>query len=132
MERRQDKLLDFTLVIAPNEADDDYRDVQTRQLRDLIEDQIDEAEARLVTDDNLPANVRSGVMQVIGEIALKVLPSAVTGLFNLLRDWQKGKAERSITIKVGDIEVSLRGEATLEEVEESIKRLLALQNQRQP
>ncbi len=132
MDRPQDKPLDFTLVVAPDEEDDDYRDTQTRQLRDLIEDQIDEAEARLVTKDDLPANVRSGVMQIIGEVALKVLPSAVTGLFNLLRDRQKGKAERSYTIRVGVIEVTLPGEGTWEEAEERIKRLLELQNQRQP
>jgi len=131
MDTTNDKPLNLTLVVAPDEDDDNYRDEQTRLLRDLIEDQIDEVDAQLATGSNLPENVRAGEVVTIGQIALAVLPVAVTALFELLRDWRKGKAERSYTIEVGDIKVALPGEGTWEEAEERIKRLLELQNQTQ-
>ena len=135
MDTTNDKPLNLTLVVAPDEDDDNYRDEQTRLLRDLIEDQIDEVDAQLTTGSDLPENVRAGEVVTIGQIALAVLPAvlpvAVTALFELLRDWRKGKAERSYTIEVGDIKVALPGQGTWEEAEERIKRLLELQNQTQ-
>ena len=58
MDTTSDKQLNLTLVVAPDEDDDNYRDEQTRLLRDLIEDQIDEVDAQLAKGSDLPENIR--------------------------------------------------------------------------
>ncbi len=124
MNHNQNKPLKLTLVVAPDEEDDNYRDEQARLLRDLIEDQIDGAEAELVTGGSLPKGVRAGEVITAGVIALALLPITVKALLELLRDW----GNRRYKIKVGDIEVELPGDSTWEAAEDRIKRLLALQD----
>ena len=129
MEQDDRQPIEFTLLVAPDDPDNNFRDDQARQLRDLIEDQIDDAEADLVRGGALPDGARAVAEAVtVGHIALAVLPVALTGLFGLLRDWRRGKDERNYRIKVGDVEVELPGDTSWEEAEARIKKLLQMQN----
>ena len=119
--------IEFTLLVAPDDPDNNFRDDQARQLRDLIEDQIDDAEADLARGGSLPDGARAAEAVAVGAIVLAALPVALTGLFGLLRDWRRGKTERNYRIKVGDVEVELPGDASWEEAEARVKKLLEMQ-----
>ena len=126
MTRQAQNPIHFEIIVAPEEEDGAYRDEQARLLRDLIEDQVDGAKAELVRSGKSPEGARAGEVVTLGHIALAVLPVAVTGLLGLLRDRYKARQERRYKIKVGDIEVELPGEASWEEAERRVSRLLEL------
>jgi hypothetical protein len=119
-----DQTVQLMLLVQSSGADAEELDRLTRELLDEVR-QAQVESAGLVKGD-APAGVKAGGIEVLGTIAVQVLPAVIPALVGLVRQWAKRSADRSVklTARLAEGEIAVEypvGSMTTVEVTELVR-----------
>ena len=115
-------------VDAGHQADEDYLDRLTRQLRaELQELEVESVET--VGGTAAPDGTKSAEAAVLGELAVAVLPAAIAPLIGFLQSWLLRSRSRTAKVKIQNGERSIEleyhpGAMSIEELKELADSLM--------
>lgn len=115
--------LNITLIVNPDEDDEDYRDRLARELRRECEELDGVIEAELARGGEAPDGARAGELIEIGKVAIAALPGVLAPLIVAVQAWMLRDKGRTTRIKVGDTELEIPVKMSPQEVLEFIERL---------
>ncbi len=99
--------LNITLIVNPDEDDEDYRDGLARELRRECEELDGVIEAELARGGEAPDGARAGELIEIGKVAIEALPGVLAPLIVAVQAWMLRDKGRTTRIKVGDTELEI-------------------------
>ena len=86
------------LEVSSAGADEEELDRATRQLLDEVRES-DVQSAAVVAGEAAPGGAKAGGIEILGTLAVEVLPAMIPALFGLLRDWARRRNGRSVKVK---------------------------------
>jgi len=108
-------------------ADPDELDALARQLQNEIAQELNVEKVELMREGPIEPGAKAGEAEalMLGAMAVTLLPTTLTNLFNLLRDWSsRGKNQNvKVTARIGDQEVIIEYPST-PSLHDDLSRLL--------
>ena len=86
------------LEVSSAGADDEELDRATRQLLYEVRES-DVQSAGVVAGEAAPTGAKAGGTEILGTLAVVVLPAMIPALVGLLRDWARRRQGRSVKVK---------------------------------
>ena len=111
------------LRVHADDADDAALDQLARQLRgQLLDLDVDAVEA--LPSEEAPDDSKALDLVVVGGLLVKFGPGVAAAVANAVRAWVNRGGHRSVTMKIGDHEITLQA-ATAEQQEKLVEAWLA-------
>lgn len=111
------------LRVHADDADDAALDQLARQLRgQLLDLDVDAVEA--LPSEEAPDDSKALDLVVVGGLLVKFGPGVAAAVVNAVRAWVNRDGHRSVTMKIGDHEITLQA-ATAEQQEKLVEAWLA-------
>ena len=113
----------LALVVHSDDADDQATDELAQQLRkQLLELDVDAVEP--LPDGEAPAGSKAIDLVVIGGLLVRFGPDVAKAVAGVVKAFVQRDAGRTVTLKVGDREISLQA-ATVEQQDKLVDALIA-------